>query len=375
MRIGIYTQPLRYNYGGLLQAWALQMVLRRMGHDVVTFNPDQYEHLSWMQKPFVYANRITQRILGHPIEIRREVRKNREHDIKMQNLKSFIDSNIQTKVFRDANELSSRDYDVLITGSDQVWRPQYNETFGRTIENAFLEFAQHWKVRRIAYAASFGTDEWEFTEEQTARCSNLVRKFQAVSVREQSAIRMCKDYLGVQAVQTLDPTFLLHCTDYDALIKNGLPTKIPTGNLLYCILDSTEEKDMLIKHIAQSKGLTPFRGQSKIYDKFAGLEERIQPSVEQWLRNFKEASFVVTDSFHACVFSIIFRKPFVVIGNEDRGMARYKSLFEMLMLENHLLYHANDYDSSISYEVDEKVMVKLDTLRATSMTFLTNALK
>ena len=374
MRIGIYTLPLHCNYGGLLQAWALQMVLRQMGHDVVTFNLDQYEHLPWMQMPFIYANRITKRLLGRPVEIRREKRRNRERNMIMQNLKPFIDSNIRTKVFRDVNELSSKDYDVLISGSDQVWRPQYNETFSQTIENAFLEFAQNWKVRRIAYAASFGTDEWEFTEEQTARCSNLVRKFQAVSVREQSAIRMCKEYLGVQAVQTLDPTFLLHRTDYEVLIEDGLPTKAPTGDMLCCILDSTEEKDLLIKRIAQSKGLTPFRGHSRVFDKYVGLEERIQPSVEQWLRNFRDASFVVTDSFHACVFSIIFGKPFVVIGNEDRGMARYMSLFAMLSLENHLVRSAKDYDPHCSYDVGDGVNSKLDLLKSSSMKFLCDAL-
>lgn len=375
MRIGIYTQPLRYNYGGLLQAWALQTVLKRMGHNVVTFNPDQYKHISWKLKPFVYTKRFATRLLGRPIEIRREKRLNQEHDIKMQNLKPFIDANINSKTFRDAKELSSKDYDILIAGSDQVWRPKYNHTFGRTIENAFFEFASEWNIKRIAYAASFGSDEWEFTEEQTERCKQLAKKFDFISVREESAITLCREYLDVTAVHVLDPTMLLIREDYEKLITNGQPTRRPSGNLLCYILDETDDKNLLINQIAENKGLAPFRAHSRVFTKGVALEDTIQPPVEQWLRNFKEAEFVVTDSFHACVFSIIFGKPFVVIGNKDRGMARYKSLLKNLSLEKHLLLSSHDFDKNCSYEISLETSKLINNHRALSMKLLSEALR
>ena len=350
MRIGIYTQPLRYNYGGLLQAWALQTLLRRLGHDVVTFNPDQYKHIVWTRKPLVYAKRIALRLLGNPIEIRKEVRENREHDLKMQYLKPFIDSNIKTKTFRNTKELSPNDYDTLIVGSDQVWRPIYNRSFGTSIGNAFLDFATEWKVRRIAYAASFGTDEWEFTEKQTQLCKQLAQKFDAISVREESGIDLCLNHLGVQAVHVLDPTLLLMRDDYEKLIADGQTTQSPKGDMLCYILDDTDEKN-------------------------ASLKEMVQPPVEQWLRYFIESKFVVTDSFHACLFSIIFRKPFLVIGNKERGLARYKSLFKMLSLEKHLLYSIQDYNNDDSYEITEETANRLNVLRNSSIHFLTDALK
>lgn len=375
MRIGIYTQPLRYNYGGLLQAWALQTVLKRMGHNVVTFNPDQYKHISWKLKPFVYTKRFATRLLGHPTEIRREARLNREHDIKMQNLKPFIDANINSKTFKDAKELSSKDYDILIAGSDQVWRPKYNHTFGRTIENAFFEFASEWNIKRIAYAASFGSDEWEFTKEQTERCKQLAKKFDFISVREESAITLCREYLDVTAVHVLDPTMLLIREDYEKLITNGQPTRRPAGNLLCYILDETDDKNLLIKQIAENKDLTPFRAHSRVFTKGVALEDTIQPPVEQWLRNFKEAEFVVTDSFHACVFSIIFGKPFVVIGNKDRGMARYKSLLKNLSLEKHLLLSSHDFDNNYSYEISVETSKLINNHRTLSMKLLSEALR
>ncbi len=373
MRIGIYTQPLRYNYGGLLQAWALQTVLRRMGHDVVTFDPCPYLSLPRTKMPFVYAKRAIKKIYGQNVTIRREEKFNREHDLKIQNLKPFIEANIQKAEFTKVTDIKEGDFDVLMAGSDQVWRPKYNRSYGRTIENAFFDFAQQWKhVKRIAYAASFGTDDWEYTNEQTTRCSELAKLFSAISVREQSGIALCKERLGVTATHVLDPTMLLDRKNYEELIAQCLDTHSPSGNLLCYILDETEQTTNIINHIAKEKGLTPFRANSKVTDKNADISEKIQPPVEQWLHNFKDAEFVVTDSFHACVFSIIFGKPFVVIGNKKRGMSRYESLFAMLSMDVHPIFSVEDV-ISMTTNYDE-VYYQLDKQRNKSICYLEQSL-
>lgn len=373
MRIGIYTQPLRYNYGGLLQAWALQTVLRRMGHDVVTFDPCPYLSLPRTKMPFVYAKRAIKKIYGQNVTIRREEKFNREHDLKIQNLKPFIEANIQKAEFTKVTDIKEGDFDVLMAGSDQVWRPKYNRSYGRTIENAFFDFAQQWKhVKRIAYAASFGTDDWEFTNEQTTRCSELAKLFSAISVREQSGIALCKERLGVTATHVLDPTMLLDRKNYEELIAQCPDTHSPSGNLLCYILDETEQTTNIINHIAKEKGLTPFRANSKVTDKNADISEKIQPPVEQWLRNFKDAELVVTDSFHACVFSIIFGKPFVVIGNKNRGISRYESLFAMLSMDVHPIFSVEDV-ISMNTNYDE-VYYQLDKQRNKSICYLEQSL-
>ena len=373
MRIGIYTQPLRYNYGGLLQAWALQTVLRRMGHDVVTFDPCPYLSLPRTKMPFVYAKRAIKKIYGQNVTIRREEKFNREHDLKIQNLKPFIEANIQKAEFTKVTDIKEDDFDVLMAGSDQVWRPKYNRSYGRTIENAFFDFAQQWKhVKRIAYAASFGTDDWEFTNEQTTRCSELAKLFSAISVREQSGIALCKERLGVTATHVLDPTMLLDRKNYEELIAQCPDTHSPSGNLLCYILDETEQTTNIINHIAKEKGLTPFLANSKVTDKNADISEKIQPPVEQWLRNFKDAELVVTDSFHACVFSIIFGKPFVVIGNKKRGISRYESLFAMLSMDVHPIFSVEDV-ISMTTNYDE-VYYQLDKQRNKSICYLEQSL-
>ena len=374
MKIGIYTLPLRYNYGGILQAWALQTVLKRMGHNVVTFDPCPYLNLSWQYKPIVYARRIIKKILGLPVDFHYERTYNMIHDIKMQNLQPFIKNNINRREFLRPYDLNPYDYDILIAGSDQVWRPQYNCSYKRKIDNAFFDFAECWDVVRIAYAVSFGTDSWEYSKRETSRCSKLAKLFAAISVREKSGIKFCEDYLGVNATHVLDPTLLLDRKDYEDLIINGQQTHAPLGNLLCYLLDETEDVISLVNRIAQEKQLIPFRANSKVENKDAPVEEKIQPPVEQWLRNFKDASFIVTDSFHACVFSVIFNKPFIVVGNVARGLSRYESFLSDLNLMDNLLYSVSDYDPQKKYNINLKTKTVLSKMRYESINFIKNSI-
>lgn len=375
MKIGIYTQPLRYNYGGLLQNWALQTVLQRMGHDVITLDPSPYLKLSWKQIPFVYTKRLLKKMMGRPSTLHYEEMMNLEHPIKIQHIQPFIDSRIKRKEYWEAKELKPYDFDILIAGSDQVWRPVFNRGYRRTLENSFFDFAEHWDVKRIAYAASFGTDKWEFSKKQTKRCSELAKLFNAISVREKSGVDLCREHLGVNAVHVLDPTLLLDRSDYDDLIEKGHQTHAPSGNLLCYILDETENKNILIDKIAADRGLVPFRANSNVENPHAPIEEKIQPSVEQWLRNFEESKFVVTDSFHACVFSIIFNIPFIVIGNKSRGMSRYESLLSTLSLEHHLIMSPTEYDSTLSYDIGLQANNCLQRHKDTSLAFLEKNIK
>jgi len=126
------------------------------------------------------------------------------------------------------------------------------------------------------------------------------------------------------------------------------------------VLDESPEKAVLIDRLSRREGLTPFRANSRMEEKDAPLEERVQPPVEQWLRGFRDARMVVTDSFHACVFSILFHKPFVVVGNRRRGLARMESLLVMFGLEDRLCFEdslCSDLKGIDWDRVDEKLEV------------------
>ncbi len=361
MRIGILTLSLHTNYGGILQAYALQTVLERMGHEVHVIEKKRRPLSIPIQKmPFCYGKRIVKNIIGRKCPIFYEQKYNREQLIIRQNTDKFIKKYIHIAEYDDFSDIKESEYDAIVVGSDQVWRPKY---FGlNQIENAYLKFAEGWNIKRIAYAASFGTDEWEYTPKQTEECGRLLRMFDVVSVREDSGVDLCKRYFGVEAQHVLDPTMLLDKDDYIKLFKAANTPK-SKGNLLCYILDENEEKTALVKRIADEKGLIPFNVKSISDDINSPLSERIQPPLEQWLRGFYDADFVITDSFHACVFSIIFNKPFLAIGNSKRGMSRFKSLFEVFRFTNFIVTDCIQFcqDEDINWcEVNEQLRAKIN---------------
>lgn len=139
------------------------------------------------------------------------------------------------------------------------------------------------------------------------------------------------------------------------------------------VLDKNKDKYMLVDKIAKPNGWTKFEVNCKVdeHEVTEPIEQRIQPPVEQWLRGFKEAEFVVTDSFHATVFSIIFNKQFIVYANQSRGAARFQSLLSLFGLENRMVYASDEYDNLNMKPIDyESVNSKLAELRKYSLTFL-----
>ena len=376
MKICILTQPLHTNYGGLLQAYSLQTVLKRMGHDVLTEDRK-------MPKPSVkYAIKCQiKRWLG-PIRKRyypsaREVSKIRE------NTDRFIRENIRTTepiYSKTKEEFRKYRFDTYIVGSDQVWRPLYSPY----LMNYFLDFTVGQDVKRIAYSASFGTKEWEFSEEETRRAAELLKDFDAISVREDCGVGLCKYYFGVDAVHTLDPTMLLDKEDYLALLKSNCGTKQSGKKLMAYILDASRENDDIKALIASKLGvrlddvIEPMPKKNFYTCGPKGLGGCVYPAVEDWLQGFAEADFVVTDSFHGTVFSIIFNVPFITVVNVGRGADRFTSLINMFDLQDRLItsYDEEKISRLIETPIDFSTVNEIRAkAKNESISFLKNALK
>ena len=168
---------------------------------------------------------------------------------------------------------------------------------------------------------------------------------------------------------------LLLKEDYIKLFKDYNATQ-SDGNLFCYMLDEGEEKKSIIDCVAKEKVLKPFYVNSRYDDHNAPLEERIQQPVEKWLRAFYDAEFVITDSFHACVFSIIFNKQFIVYGNKERGMARFESLLTLFELEERIVSTKEEATKAISEPIDwERVNEVHRQWKEKSMSFLNNNLK
>lgn len=370
MKIAILTLPLYTNYGGILQCYALQTVLQKMGHTVNVLAKPKYGRLYYIMYPLTVCKKLFKRyILGQKVNILMA-----PYEVVIQNLDRFIKCYIHLYRCKNWDLKLVNKFDAVVVGSDQVWRPMYFQP----IERAFLSFLEGAKIKRIAYAASFGVDYCEYTEEQLKNCSFLLRKFDAVSVRELSGVNICRNYLGVEAVQMLDPALLLSADDYRNLI-NKKPEEPLKGNMLIYILDKTPEKVSLVEKILEDKGLTPMWLDSPDeYNSGIPLENQIKMSVEQWLHSFDNADFIFTDSFHGCAFSIIFKKQFIVWGNEHRGIERVESLLTLLSVQERLIRSMDDYENKkimLYKQIDyNKVDVKLDLERKRSLDFLSSNL-
>lgn len=350
MKVGVITLPLHNNFGGILQAYTLQKVLRDLGHNAVLIDKSRYVSLGpwYIKYPIYIKNAILKFIMRQKVEVRPDVEINKIPKTIAQHTEPFINKYIKRIYTKDFSNIKKNKFDAFIIGSDQVWRPRY---FGQRIENAYLDFAKEWNVKRIAYAASFGAEEWEYTNEQTCTCSELLKIFNAVSVRESLAVEFCKERLGVKVEHVLDPTMLLTKENYINLFNVAGITQ-SEGDLFCYILDNNPENSNIIESIARERNLNPFYVNSRYEDPNAPLEERIQQPVEKWLRAFYDAEFVITDSFHACVFSIIFNKPFIVFGNKERGMARFESLLNMFGLEDRLVSSLNETKTVLEKPID-----------------------
>ena len=363
MRIAILTQPLKANYGGILQAYALQNTLNKLGHASTIIEQQYIQKINYLRIFFELPKRLFTKYI---LKKRKYIFSERANNIKQIEIRkytnSFISEYIINKFITNYNQIDLTQFDAFIVGSDQVWRPLYN--WGE-IEKMFLSFIpKEKKIKRISYAASFGNNEGEFTDEQTETCKELLSRFDAVSVREIDGIELCRKYLKREdAVWVLDPTLLLDRNDYENLCKN-VPC-LEENTLCAYILDLNNDIVLKLKTIADKKRL-------KL--KIVSADNNCTLSVPEWVAMFRDAKCIITDSFHGTVFSIIFNKEFYSITNIERGGSRFTSLLSLFGLINRLNNSINEISSNNTKINWALVNQKLHQLRKYSIKFLTSTL-
>lgn len=326
MKLALLNLQYDSNFGGNLQRYALMKVLQDMGHDVTHLNlRTNYIKDRWFTMTFKVIRRCFRRfIMKRNESVFPERYQQRLYKQSCRKTEPFYNRYIRhTKPIYTKAELTkyALKYDAFIVGSDQVWRKAYCCDYGKG--TFFLDFLPpNAKVRRIAYAASMGTDAEEWTKEEIKELKKYYQRFNFVSVREQSSLKLLEQYQwqSPKAIQTLDPTLLLDAKDYIDLI-NRENVKELSGKMLCYILDSYEDKVKTIETIAKNMHLKPFR--ISPYSQ--------EESVEQFLKSFQDAEYVVTDSYHGLIFSILFHKPFYLFNNETRGKARFQSLIDTVL--------------------------------------------
>lgn len=350
-RVGLMTLPLHGNYGGLMQILALYAAIRALGHAPVLI--DKTYNFS---PPKRLISTLLETIPGQNFrQMRGRARARRFHRPFLDQVMPQRSAPVRSGADIEA-ELRRLRIDTVIVGSDQVWRTDYQADGGAL--NFFLDFGDD-RLRRVAYAASFGHSRWPDPARAPA-VGRLIRRFDAVSVRETSGVEICRDSFGRKdAAHVLDPTLLHQAAFYERLLE--APAR--KGGVLTYVLDhATEARRIAGAFGPEITTMTPNAGEIL--------------SVPQWLGRIAAADFVVTDSYHGTIFSIIFGKPFVTLVNKARGQDRFTSLFPALGLGGRLVTDPAGFRPGDLPEMPDAATLRarLAVMQAHSMGFLETAL-
>ena len=277
---------------------------------------------------------------------------------------SFIHRNINI-LFVDFDhlfiELVRNGIDTVVVGSDQVWRPEF-----MNVKISFCGGFDFSRIKVLSYAASFGFDKWIYNSAETDFARKNISKFSGISVREDSAVKLCDKYLLAKAQHVLDPTMLLNKIQYLQMCN------IKGEKYIFCYLlgykDNANIKfisniqkrlEIRVKHI--------YLTNNKLLKRF-----RFQDTIQNWLSLICNSQLVITDSFHGTVFSIIFNKPFYVLLNNNGGNSRIFSLLKIFGLENRVIQSQNEIiDENIDWD---NVNSELEKWKEKSLYFLKSIL-
>lgn len=368
MKIGILTLPLHTNYGGILQAWALQTVLQRMGHDVEVLGRKKPFGTRTLLLPLIWGVRIFRKYRYHslvPVFAENHAKRLRKQQVGKIDI--FIKERIKHRFIKSPRHIPTRRYDAIVVGSDQIWRKRCISDVWGTNDylSVFLPDAKYSVTPKISYAASFGLNQWEYSSAETDILSKCLSNFVAISVRELSAVDMLKNQVNIDALFVLDPTMLLSADDY--IKELNLDLSIKQDMIVSYILDANADTGLLINKIKDAKHLSHL-------ELNAVWEDGSKPSIEQWVSGIASSNIVVTDSFHGCVFSIIFRKKLIFITNEMRGNARFDSLIKAFGIGANCVDLNSDIDFSQPFDLPSDIDDKIKSLRLRSMEFIVKTL-
>lgn len=362
MKIAILTLCLHNNYGGILQAYALNRYLRQLGFDASTFNLKiKPKQVSWLRCILVFFWRLIKFAMGKKGILFFNVNKQyRLMNTAGAEQARFIHEHIPTTDISlpilNVNE-QLKNFDTFIVGSDQVWRPAFTKSFQK---HFFFNFVDSNKTK-LSYAASFGVDEFCYDDTQTVQ--QLLAGFKAVSVREHSGIDICNKLGYLNAECHIDPTMLLTKEQYLELLQLSESIK-QTNSIATYILDETELTGHVVQFVSKQGNFRP--------QAIGKLHRSSYPSIESWIQGIASSSFVVTDSFHGTVFAIIFNKPFISITNKGRGESRFRTLLQRFSLEHRLITKLSDLDKLDLFDIDFSVInAIIDRERARAKDYFT----
>lgn len=328
MKVGILTFNWANNYGAILQTFALYESIKEIGHDpiIIDRRPEYKGLLRKLYHRFSYKHHYSWKKF------------HAKNNGLFEKTKPFFNQSDIKQI------LSYYKLDAIIVGSDQVWRWLYIAGF-----NYFLDFIEDPGCRKISYAASFGLSTLNNTNEDNEKIASLLKKFYKISVREKSGVAICKSAFGVEATQVVDPTMLHDCDFY--IKKFNLKETPVKGNLITYLLGE-EANDLILqaKKYAITNNLNHVElNRIKLDTEIPAQSScpMIHYTLNEWLNYIYNADIIITNSFHATVFSILFRKSFYVLNNKKGGFDRIITILSSLDLEDRIIKSIDDINDAL----------------------------
>lgn len=330
------------NYGACLQAFALQKVVAEYGHTIEILRYSSNKEANGSH----YLNTLKRIGFRGLIDY---ISNYKYINLKKKWFNDFRNDNLSfsTNVLR-INENDSaicKEYDIFICGSDMIWSQDFSEDW----DYYFLGFAK--KKQSYSYAPSFGQNKVSSRNEQCVK--KYLQDFADVSCREMGGVELIKEISSVNATHVADPTLLLNKEQWNQYINNNNRIISEKYALTYLFGENDINRQNIIDKIAKNIGnVYSIPGNKKEYDRFP--VDKIDPI--DYLRLFRDAEYIVTDTFHGLMFSVIFRKPFIVLERTDTSVwakhsDRMVSALQKFGLESR--YIKTDYS-------DIESLIKLD---------------
>lgn len=324
MKIGILTYHRSENYGAVLQAYALKTYLQKQGYDAEFIDYRHPAHKE-MYSLFKREQFKQKSIVGKVKHIISFLLRYKRLYTRKKNFSKFIQKNIIVKP--ESEFVSNQEYDVVLYGSDQIWRKQ--NTIGINDFNEIYFGSDAIKAKRkIAFAASMG--EIDVTDSDKKRLQELLQNFHAVSVRERDLLELIQPLTDKKVEQVLDPVFLLSKEEWICLAtKRKIKEK-------YILLYKLSHSDAAVECAQRLKKETGYR-----IIEINGSIPNVIPNKQQsqnvagpleFLSLIYYADFLVSTSFHGVAFAIIFNKQFYAFSNKNSG--RIISLLESFNLSS-----------------------------------------
>ncbi len=366
-KTAILTEHRARNHGSCLQAYALQQTLSELGYapEIVDYRPKAIEDTFGVfiksllrdcgKNPVRIAIFFANTILFAPLRIRREIKFYRYRRDKFCLSKKHY-PHIDSKIAK------ALQYDTYVCGSDQIWNPKI--THG--MDPVYFAAPFNPEARKISYAASIGLSE--LPESDASEFVSLLQSLDTVTVREPSAATLIKTLCDKPVDVVLDPTLLLEPQQWHNFIKDrrGINKK-------YILVYSLKVDDTMIAYankLSKETGLPVlFFDLRRRYGKHSISKYTADPV--DFLRYVHDAEYVVTNSFHGTVFSVIFEKQFICVPMQGTS-SRMVDLLNHLQLSNRLLSDCSDINDPIDYTFAKNT---LSADRSRSREILENAIE